>query len=86
MSFNPFEEKPKKPQNFEKMKELAMQLSEGMTFIRVDFYEINGKIYFSELTFTPCGGFMPFEPKEYDEKLGKMIQLPINEDKNLKVV
>lgn len=73
-----FSIKPKKPINFDKMKELARNLSRGRIFLRVDFYEINGKIYFSELTFTPCGGFMPFNPQKYDKKLGELVKLPNN--------
>lgn len=73
--YPPFKILPKKPVNFEKMKELARKLSLGTRFLRVDFYEIKGKIYFGELTFYPCSGFMPFNPKEWDEKLGQMIKL-----------
>lgn len=65
-----------KPKNFNKMKELSSKLAKNTTFLRVDFYEINGKIYFGELTFTPCGGFMPFNPIEWDMKLGKLLILP----------
>ena len=42
----------------------------------MDLYEIEGKIYFSELTFTPCAGFMPFNPEEFDGKLGNLLELP----------
>ena len=80
--YQSFTDIPKKPINFEKMKELANKLAKGISFIRVDFYEINRKIYFGELTFTPCGGFMPFEPEEYDEKLGNLIKLP-NQNKKM---
>ena len=41
----------------------------------VDLYEIDNHVYFSELTFSPCDGFMPFNPKEYDLKLGEMVNL-----------
>ena len=71
-----FDKLPVKPVNFEKMKEISKKLAEDTNFIRVDLYEINGKIYFSELTFFPCGGFIPFEPEEYDLILGNMITLP----------
>lgn len=70
-----FDKKPLKPVNFEKMKELSKKLSKDIPFVRVDFYEINGKIYFGELTFTPCGGFMKFYPEEWDRKLGDLIKL-----------
>lgn len=43
---------PNKPLNFDKMKELAAQLSAGYPQVRVDLYEVNGKVYFGELTFS----------------------------------
>ena len=67
---------PAKPQNFELMKELASKLSKGIPHVRVDFYEVNGKVYFGELTFCHWSGLMPFEPDEWDEKLGDWIKLP----------
>lgn len=73
--FAPFTELPEKPKAYEKMLELANQLSKGHAFLRVDLYEINGKIYFSELTFFPAGGFMPFDTLESDCKLGELIEL-----------
>lgn len=65
-----------KPQGFEKMKELAAKLSEGQPHLRVDFYDINGKIYFGELTFYHMSGTSPFEPVEWDYKFGEWIKLP----------
>lgn len=67
---------PAKPQNFELMKELASKLSKGIPHVRVDFYEVNGKVYFGELTFCHWSGLMPFEPHEWDEKLGSWLELP----------
>lgn len=64
-----------KPKNFEKMKELASKLSAGIPHLRVDFYEINGKVFLGELTFSHMGGFVPFEPEEWDYKFGKLIDL-----------
>ena len=75
--YKPFDELPPKPETFERMISFARKLSRNIPFVRVDLYEINGKVYFSELTFFPCGGFMPFNPPEWDEKLGSYIQLPI---------
>lgn len=74
--FKPFDELPKKPINFEKMKELAKVLSKDRAFIRVDFYEINKKIFFGELTFFPCSGYLPFDPEKYNKVLGDWITLP----------
>ena len=47
----------------------------GSPFVRVDFYAERGKIYFSEITFFPCAGFLPFDPEEWDLKLGEWITL-----------
>lgn len=74
--FKPFDKLPDKPLNFEKMKELAKILSKDRAFIRVDFYEIHKKIFFGELTFFPCSGYLPFDPKKYDKVLGDWITLP----------
>lgn len=76
MDYRPFDDVPSKPSQFENMKRLVNVLSEGFHFIRVDLYEINGRIYFSELTFSPCSGFMPFEPEEWDKKVGDWLILP----------
>lgn len=70
-----FEKLPKRPEKFEKMLKLAEKLSKGVPFLRVDLYEINGRIYFSELTFSPCSGFMPFEPIEADYEVGKILKI-----------
>ena len=67
---------PTKPANFEEMLQVAAKLSEGIPQIRVDLYNVNGKIYFGELTFFHWSGMVPFEPKEWDFKFGEMIKLP----------
>lgn len=61
--------------NWEEMKHLAGILSAGFPHLRVDFYNINGKIYFGELTFHHDSGIVPFEPEEWEYKLGDMIKL-----------
>lgn len=66
---------PEKPKNFDKMRELAEILSAEIPHVRVDFYEVDNKIYFGELTFFHWGGMVPFEPEEWDYKLGEMIDL-----------
>ena len=68
--------KPSKPINFKKMKELAVVLSKNIPELRVDFYEVNNKIYFGELTFFDGSGFDKIEPKEWDKKIGDWIKLP----------
>ena len=66
---------PGKPVNFEKMKELAEKLSENFTHLRVDFYEINGKVYFGELTFYHHNGTVPFVPEKWDTIFGSWIKI-----------
>lgn len=67
---------PEKPRNYEKMFELAEKLAVGTVELRVDFYEVDGKIYFGELTFFDGSGFDKIEPKSYDEMLGSWMRLP----------
>ena len=63
------------PENYEKMVNLAEILSQNISFVRVDFYESDGKIYFGELTFYPGCGFEKFNPDEWDYNLGDWIDL-----------
>ena len=58
------------------MKELARKLSIGIPQVRVDFYEVNGKVYFGEMTFFHWSGMTPFEPEKWDEIFGSWINLP----------
>ena len=64
------------PKQFAKMKELAANLSNNLPFARIDFYTINDRIYFGEITFYPASGFSGFEPEEWDERIGSWIKLP----------
>lgn len=68
-------EQPARPSKLNEMIQLATRLSMGQPFIRVDFYEINGKVYFGELTFFPTDGMGLFEPEQYDRILGDYINL-----------
>lgn len=74
--YHEFKELPEKPKRFKDMVKLVRVLSENHSFLRVDLYEINNNIYFGELTFHPCAGFMPFKPEEWDNRLGQLITLP----------
>ena len=58
------------------MLEFATKLSRDIPFVRVDFYEINGLLYFGELTFFPGNGFEEFTPLEWDYKMGSWLKLP----------
>ena len=79
-----FDRKIEKPKSFDKMIELAKILSNGIPHVRVDFYDINGKTYFGELTFYHFTGFEKFEPEEWDLKIGNMLQLPADNSKEKK--
>lgn len=65
------------PPSFGQMKEIAGKLARAVnnSFVRVDLYDICGKVYFSELTFYPNGGFIPFVPREWDLEFGKLLKL-----------
>lgn len=67
---------PTKPKNFDEMLEIATKLSKGMPHVRVDLYNIDGNIYFGELTFFHWSGLMPYEPREWDYKFGEYLKLP----------
>lgn len=65
-----------KPEKLDEMLSLAEKLAKDIPFVRVDFYFVDGKIYFSELTFFPAAGFAPFEPEEWDKTFGDWLVLP----------
>lgn len=67
-----------KPKNLEIMKEIAEKISKGFPHIRVDFYEVNGRLFVGELTLFHMSGFAPFEPSLWDEKFGSWIKLPVH--------
>ena len=67
---------PMKPKSFDLMKQLAHKLSVGIPQVRVDFYEVNGKVYFGEMTFFHHCGWVPFDPPEWDTILGSWVSLP----------
>lgn len=66
-----------RPKNLSLMQDIARKLSEGQPFLRVDLYEINGKVYFGEITFYPASGYGTFRPSEWDKKLGDLIELSL---------
>lgn len=72
----PFSTKPiPRPQNYQEMITLAEELSKGLRFVRVDFYEVNGQLYFGELTFFPGSGFEKFTPDYWDDTIGDWIKI-----------
>lgn len=66
----------KKPKNFNEMIAVAKKLSQGIPHVRVDLYNINGRVYFGELTFFHWSGMTAFEPKEWDFRFGEYLNLP----------
>ena len=64
-----------KPKNFAKMVEIAEKLSKGFPEVRVDLYNIDGKIYFGELTFTSQGGLMDYFTTEFNKELGMKFDI-----------
>lgn len=67
---------PTKPENLDLMWSLAKTLALQMPFVRIDFYNLNGKIFFGEITFFPTNGMGGFDPEVWDKKMGDMICLP----------
>lgn len=65
-----------KPIGFAKMKHLAEELSKDLVQGRIDFYNINGKVYFGEITFFHWSGLVRFEPEEWDYKFGSWFEIP----------
>jgi hypothetical protein len=65
----------KKPETLEKMIELSEKLSEDFRYVRVDWYDVDGILYFGELTFHHDSGNTPILPKEWDKKLGDRLKL-----------
>ena len=63
------------PNNLPKMLDLAKKLSKEFDYVRVDLYEVDNKIYFGELTFTPGGGFEIFTPNSIDKEWGQLLNL-----------
>ncbi len=64
-----------KPVCYDEMLEIVNKLCQGYKFLRVDLYEVNGKIYFGELTLYSGNGMLVFNPKSYDKKIGSYLNL-----------
>lgn len=71
--------KIERPIHLDEMIEISKALSDGVPFVRIDLFEVNGKVYFSEFTLCPASGFMPFVPPEYDRIVGDMLDLTAEE-------
>lgn len=73
LDYKQFSTLPKKPNCFEEMISISKLLAQNTKFLRVDLYEVDNKVYFSEMTFYPCSGFMPFNDYKYDLEIGNYI-------------
>ena len=67
---------PEKPICFEEMKILASRLSKGLPHVRVDLYEVDGRVFFGEMTFFHHGGWTKFDPEKWDNIFGSWLVLP----------
>ncbi len=76
-----FEPDIQKPKNLEKMLEIAAKLSKPFPHVRVDLYNINGRIYFGEMTFYPWSGYVQYTPDSFDFDLGENFILMRYSDK-----
>lgn len=66
---------PQLPDNIKKMVQIAEILSKPFPFVRVDLYNVKGKIYFGELTFYPASGYSPYSPDSFDMEMGKFFDI-----------
>lgn len=67
-----------KPKNFDEMVKVAGVLSTDFPFVRVDLYNVDGKVYFGELTFYPASGYGRFVPDSFDYESGAYFKLPVH--------
>ena len=74
--YKPLKNIPPKPDNLDEMLIVARNLSIGVSHVRVDLYNVEGHVYFGELTFYTGAGFIPFDPQSADMVLGEMLKLP----------
>ena len=67
-----------KPANLDEMLALAAKLSVGFGYVRLDFYNVKGRVYFGEFTFTPAAGIIKYDPEFWDLKLGEKWDLSLD--------
>lgn len=67
--------KPSRPENITKMINISKELSNGLPFVRIDFYSIDNKVYLGEMTFHPGSGFSKFHPPEWDIILADWFEI-----------
>ncbi|WP_252736923.1 ATP-grasp fold amidoligase family protein [Zobellia galactanivorans] len=72
---DPTENDLDQPENFELMKSLSEKLASPFCYARIDWYDVNGKLFFGEITFHHDGGYLPILPQIWDKKLGGELNL-----------
>ena len=71
-----YDEKIQLPKEIDKMIEIAKNIASDIPLLRVDFYDVNGKIYFGEVAFFDCSGYATYSDDNFDYTIGKKIKLP----------
>jgi hypothetical protein len=66
----------RKPEKYEEMVQIARELSRDIPCVRIDLYNLKGKIYFGEITFFDDAGFVKLRPQVWDDIIGEWIVLP----------
>ena len=69
----------RKPDDFDLLIQMAEKIAGNFPFIRVDFYIVEGHPYFGEIAFYPSAGLSEFSPREWEERVGSWIELPIKQ-------
>ncbi len=64
-----------KPKTFSRMVEIAEDIAKNFAYVRVDFYDVDGKLYYGEITLHHGSGFDTFEPEKYDLQYGEKLNL-----------
>ncbi len=72
-----------RPDNLDELLDVASKLSQGFAHVRVDLFEVEGRVYFGEMTFTPTSGIISFNPPEARWDYGRLIELPEKRDTRL---
>lgn len=80
-TYGNYEGEVQKPENFDEMINIVKALCKGFDHVRVDLYNVRGKIYFGEMIFTNGGGYKPIQPQEMDFELGKVWNLEITNNR-----
>ena len=75
LHYEPSNKTFEKPPHYEEMRSLCKQLSKDFPFLRVDFYDVNDRLYIGELTLFPGAGFIKMEPMEFDYEMGEWLHL-----------